>query len=62
MSEHINNSEKRKQIVKQMILDLHSGGKVEDVRERFRALVGEVSAVEIARIEQMLKTGKPLRN
>ncbi len=54
MSEHINNSEKRKQAVKSMILDLHSGGDVEEVKGRFRTLVGDVSAVEIARIEQEL--------
>ncbi|NLG28812.1 MAG: DUF438 domain-containing protein [Chloroflexi bacterium] len=54
MSEFINNGAKRKEVVKKMILDLHSGAEVEDVRERFRRLVGDVSAVEIARIEQEL--------
>jgi hypothetical protein len=54
MSEYINNSEQRKETLKQLILDLHGGADLEDVRERFRRLVGDISAVELARLEQEL--------
>jgi len=54
MSEYINNSAKRKEEIKALILDLHAGGEPDEIRERFRRLVGTVSAVEIARLEQEL--------
>ncbi len=54
MSEYINNSERRKEALKEMILDLHAGKDVEEVKRRFRELIQGVSAVEIARMEQEL--------
>ncbi|MHB0857841.1 MAG: DUF438 domain-containing protein [Anaerolineae bacterium] len=54
MSEHIDNSRVRQEALKQLILDLHAGANLEDIRGRFRALVGSVSAVEIAQMEQAL--------
>jgi len=44
----------RKEMLKQLITDLHRGAEVEDIQARFLALVGDVSAVEIAQIEQQL--------
>ena len=54
MSEYINNSERRKEALKAIILDLHAGKDVEEVKRRFRELIQGVSAVEIARMEQEL--------
>jgi DUF438 domain-containing protein len=54
MSEYIDNSQKRKETLKRMILDLHAGGDLEEIRGRFRQLIGDVSAVEIAQMEQAL--------
>jgi len=54
MSEYINNSAKRKELLKTLILDLHQGADMKDVRQRFRMLVGNISGVELARLEQEL--------
>ncbi|MHB1296440.1 MAG: DUF438 domain-containing protein [Anaerolineae bacterium] len=54
MSEHIDNGGVRREALKQMILDLHAGADLEEIKARFRALVGSVSAVEIAQMEQAL--------
>jgi DUF438 domain-containing protein len=54
MSEYINNSQKRKETLKGLIRDLHAGGNPEELKARFRDLVGQVSAVEIAQMEQEL--------
>ena len=54
MSEYIENRQHRKQALKKLILDLHSGLGLADARSRFSALVGDVSAVEIAQLEQEL--------
>ena len=54
MSEYIDNGRKRKETLKQLIYELHAGGDPEDVKARFRRLVGQVSVVEIARLEQEL--------
>ena len=57
MSELINNeSKRRKEVLKGLIRDLHASGDVAEIRERFRRLVGDVSAVEISRMEQELIT------
>lgn len=54
MSELIDNSAQRIEILKAIILDLHAGADPEPVKERLRALVGEVSGSEIAAMEQRL--------
>ena len=54
MSEYINNSEKRKEALRSLILDLHAGGDLEEIKARFRKLIGEVTAVQVAQLEQSL--------
>lgn len=54
MSEYINNGQKRKEVLKGLIRDLHAGGNLEEIKARFQALVGQVSSVEIAQMEQEL--------
>ncbi len=44
----------RKETLKNLILELHEGGNVDEIRDRFRDLVGDVSAVEISQMEQQL--------
>lgn len=55
MSEFLHNQE-RKALLKQMILDLHAGADIADVKPRFQALIGDITAVEIAALEQELIT------
>jgi len=54
MSEYINNHTQRKEALKRMIRQLHEGKTVEEVKGEFAALLKEVSATEIAEIEQSL--------
>ena len=54
MSEYINNSENRKEALRGIILDLHAGGDLEEIKARFRELIGDITAVEIAQLEQAL--------
>jgi len=54
MSEYIDNSTQRKAALKGLVRDLHDGGDVDEIKARFARLVGNVSAVEIARLEQEL--------
>ncbi|HEY76152.1 MAG TPA: DUF438 domain-containing protein [Thermoflexia bacterium] len=54
MSEYINNSEKRKELLKRVIRQLHEGRTVDEVKAEFAALLEEVGPVEIAQIEQAL--------
>ena len=54
MSEYINNQAKRQEILKRLIRQLHEGKTVEEVKGEFAALLGKVSATEIAEIEQAL--------
>ncbi|MHB1357928.1 MAG: DUF438 domain-containing protein [Anaerolineae bacterium] len=53
MSEFLHNQD-RKALLKQMILDLHAGADIAAVKPRFQALIGDISAVEIAALEQEL--------
>lgn len=54
MSEYINNSEQRKEILKRLIRELHEGKSVEQVRDEFARLLREAGASEIAAVEQAL--------
>ncbi len=54
MSEHINNREYRKQVLKEIIRQLHEGKSVDEVKDQFEKTFGGVSAREIAEVEQAL--------
>ncbi|HQP07721.1 MAG TPA: DUF438 domain-containing protein [Anaerolineaceae bacterium] len=54
MSEFINNSEKRKEIIKSVLRQLHEGKSVDDVKAEFGKLASEATSAEIAAVEQML--------
>lgn len=54
MSEKINNREYRKQVIKDILRELHKGAKVDDVREKFAKAFDGVSASEISEAEQAL--------
>lgn len=54
MSELINNTEKRKQLLKHMILQLHEGKEPEVVRSQLIELLGEVPYGEVVEVEQEL--------
>lgn len=58
MSELINNSELRKNTLKNIIKKLHNGAKVEDVKKEFEDVFGNVSASEISNVEnELVKEG-----
>jgi hypothetical protein len=54
MSEYINNRDKRQQILKELIRQLHEGKTVEDIKKEFAALLRDVGPMEVAKIEQAL--------
>ncbi len=54
MSELINNREHRQKVLKELIMELHDGKNVEEVRERFAELIEGVSVAEISQMEQAL--------
>lgn len=56
MSEEINNREYRQKVLKELISQLHDGKSVDEVKNRFAAVFGDVSAEEIAQAEQALIT------
>ena len=61
MSEEINNREYRQRVLKELITQLHNGKSVEEVKGRFAAVFGGVSAEEIAQGEQaLIKNGLPV--
>lgn len=61
MSELINNREHRKKALKEMILELHDGKPLEEVKPKFEKLFGGVSAREIADLEQeIIMEGMPV--
>ena len=58
MSEFINNSQYRKQTLKDIIKRLHNGESVEDVKEEFEKTFAGVSANEISEAEaELIKEG-----
>lgn len=54
MSELINNSEKRKELLKHMILQLHEGKAPEEIRERLVVLMQKIPYGEVVEVEQDL--------
>ncbi len=61
MSEMINNREYRQKELKKLILELHDGKSVEEVKERFAKLIEGVSATEISEMEgAIIAEGMPI--
>ncbi len=54
MSEYIQNSTRRREILKGILRQLHEGRSVDEVKAEFAALLREVGPTEIAQIEQAL--------
>jgi hypothetical protein len=54
MSEHINNREYRKEMIKKMITQLHEGKTIDEVKGMFNEVFQGVSATEISEAEQAL--------
>ncbi len=54
MSEMINNREYRQKVLKELIMELHHGKGVEEVKQRFEKLIQGISAAEISEMEQAL--------
>lgn len=54
MSESNNNSSRRKEVLKNILHQLHEGKPVDEIKKEFAAFLQEVSAEEIPEIEQML--------
>lgn len=54
MSEFINNREYRQKVLKELIMELHHGKSVEEVKERFAQLIEGISASEISEMESAL--------
>jgi DUF438 domain-containing protein len=61
MSEMINNREYRQKILKDLIMELHEGKSVEEVKGRFATLIEGVSPTEISEMEQaLIREGMPV--
>lgn len=61
MSEIINNRQYRQKVLKELIMELHDGKSVEDVKERFAVLIEGVTASEISDMEQsLIAEGMPI--
>ncbi len=61
MSEYINNREYRQKILKELIMELHEGKSVEEVKERFSQLIEGISPTEISAMENaLIKEGMPV--
>lgn len=54
MSELIDNHRKRRETLKQIILDIHQNKNPQELKERFRELLSDVGATEIASLEEEL--------
>ena len=54
MSENINNREYRKNVIKQVIRELHDGKTVDEVKQKFEDAFAGVTAAEISEAEQAL--------
>jgi DUF438 domain-containing protein len=63
MSEIINNREKRRQILKKLILELHEGADFDEIKNRFESQFSSVSAKEISDMEQdLIRDGMPVES
>jgi DUF438 domain-containing protein len=61
MSEYINNREYRQKVLKELIMELHNGKSVEEVRERFADLIQGIAPTEISAMENaLIKEGMPV--
>lgn len=61
MSEMINNREYRQKILKDLIMELHGGKSVDEVKERFKKMIQGISATEIAEMENaLIREGMPV--
>jgi len=54
MSELIDNSKKRKELLKHLILQLHQGSAPQEVRIRLRTLLGQIPYEQVVEVEQEL--------
>jgi hypothetical protein len=54
ISEFINNREYRQKVLKELLMELHSGKTVDEVKPRFQELIKDVSTHEITQMEQSL--------
>lgn len=60
MSELIDNRKQRRETLKQIIRDIHQNGNPHELKERFRELLSDVGATEIAALEQeLIQEGMP---
>lgn len=61
MSEYINNREYRQKVLKELIMELHHGKSVEDVKARFGELIKGISPAEISEMEKgLIMEGMPV--
>lgn len=61
MSEVINNREYRQKVLKELIMELHNGKPVEEVKAKFGELIEGVSTSEISQMEQnLIMEGMPV--
>ena len=61
MSEMINNREHLQKVLKELIMELHEGKTVDEVKDRFDKLIEGVSASEISQMEQnLIMEGLPI--
>ncbi|MGI6703668.1 MAG: DUF438 domain-containing protein [Clostridia bacterium] len=61
MSELINNRQYRQKVLKELIMELHKGKSVDQVKERFAKLIEGVTASEISEMEQnLIMEGMPV--
>jgi len=54
ISEFINNREYRQKVLKELIMELHNGKSVDEIKPRFQELIKDISSNEIAQMEQSL--------
>ncbi len=61
MSELINNREHRQELLKEVIKELHEGKSVQEVKEKFAAVIEGTSPIEISQMEvALVKEGLPI--
>ena len=54
ISEIINNRDHRQKVLKELIMELHNGKTVEEIKPRFQELIKDISTHEITQMEQAL--------